>query len=110
MNENDYYSKYLKYKMKYLREKSLQIGGIKLKAHVQIISTSKIIFLTIFYDNEKTIGDIKDTIFKMNKEYPIDKQTFQYRGKTPKDTDIFNSIYPNAEKDPPFTVYIEKEI
>jgi len=27
MNKNDYYSKYLKYKMKYLQEKQMQIGG-----------------------------------------------------------------------------------
>ena len=27
MNKNDYYSKYLKYKMKYLHEKQMQIGG-----------------------------------------------------------------------------------
>ena len=44
----------------------------------------------------------------MNKEYPIDKQTFQYKGKIPNDTDIFKSIYPGVELDAAFTVFIRK--
>ena len=96
--------------MKYLREKSLQIGGAELEAYVQIIKKSqpesKPTLLRIYFDNEKTIGDIKETIYEINKEYPINKQIFQYRGKTPTDTDIFNSIYPRVEPGTAFTVFI----
>ena len=108
MNKNDYYSKYLKYKMKYLREKSLQIGGVKINAFVQIFNKSKQLVKTlkIVYDNEKTIGDIKKTIFEeIKKEYTIDKQIFQYKGITPNDTDIYNKIY-KLEPESHFTVYI----
>ena len=42
MVEIDYYSKYLKYKQKYLKQKNLQIGGelIRIKIIVKIINSS----------------------------------------------------------------------
>jgi hypothetical protein len=36
MVEIDYYSKYLKYKQKYLKQKSLQIGGTEIKLTIQL--------------------------------------------------------------------------
>ena len=36
MVEIDYYSKYLKYKQKYLKQKSLQIGGTKIKLTIKL--------------------------------------------------------------------------
>ena len=66
MNKNDYYSKYLKYKTKYLRVKSMQIGGKLFYAEVEILYDNSIYSLietlNIEVDNEKS-----------NEKYPIDK-------------------------------------
>ena len=110
MNENDYYSKYLKYKMKYLREKSIQLGGIELEAQVKIYNMRKELLgeLSIVYDNEKTISDIKKTIFEKSVgKYPIEKQIFKYKSIVPKDTDIYKSIYPSVEAKAFFDVFIK---
>lgn len=60
MNKNDYYSKYLKYKTKYLCVKSMQIGGKLFYAEVEILYDNSIYSLietlNIEVDNEKSNG------------------------------------------------------
>lgn len=41
MNENVYYIKYLKYKMKYLKEKEMQIGGGETEKSIFFFSKSE---------------------------------------------------------------------
>jgi hypothetical protein len=58
MKENYYYSKYLKYKMKYLREKEMQIGG----KPMSILFKIGLDFIKLEIDSENTVDEVKDII------------------------------------------------
>ena len=81
MNENFYYIKYLKYKMKYLKEKEMQIGGLKKGENddsIFFISSSlDFSFLSNFYmsdfRDDKIIQDGTPIVFNCNEKY------FMYR-------------------------------
>jgi ribA/ribD-fused uncharacterized protein len=74
MNENFYYIKYLKYKMKYLKEKEMQFGGGETAGSIFFFSTSKDFnFLSNFYECNFTdpleIKDGKLIEFNCNEQY-----------------------------------------
>ena len=62
MNKNDYYLKYLKYKMKYLREKEMQIGGtFKLKLSFNLHGESSVLEIDVepSFTIQKVINDLE---------------------------------------------------
>jgi hypothetical protein len=71
MLEIDYYSKYLKYKQKYLKEKSLQIGGVEISIDIIIKkikeNESEIFFLDQKFESTLSIKDALDNWLKQQK-------------------------------------------
>jgi len=57
MVEIDYYSKYLKYKQKYLKQKNLQIGGDNVSIQIKIENYPHITNWWITCDESKIIGE-----------------------------------------------------
>ena len=92
MKENYYYSKYLKYKMKYLREKEMQIGGEEVE--IQINYSGETFLLVI--DTTKNVKDIKYRIFII-KNIPVDKQILVYNKITLKDETPINTFFPKVQ-------------
>ena len=74
MNEKFYYIKYLKYKMKYLKEKEMQLGGGETDKSIFFFSKSKDysefsnFFLCSFTDTHE-IKDGKLIVFNCNEQY-----------------------------------------
>jgi len=64
MVEKDYYSKYLKYKQKYLKQKNLQIGGERNSINVSTPTYTQVIY-TI-----NTIDTIKNGLKSFMKYIP----------------------------------------
>jgi len=64
MIEIDYYSKYLKYKKKYLKQKNLQIGGEQISINIRTPAYTQVIY-TI-----NTIDTIKNGLKSFMKYIP----------------------------------------
>jgi hypothetical protein len=88
MNKNDYYSKYLKYKMKYLREKEMQIGGME--SMIQINYGDEYFHLVI--ETTKNVLDIKERIFKL-KGIPVLNQRLVFNKMELKNDELINTFY-----------------
>ena len=101
MNKNDYYSKYLKYKMKYLHKKQMQIGGLEITIQINMLkenlkTTFELVIDTSFQlviDTSKNVDDIKKRIF-IQKNIPVDKQRLIYNKKELIDDQPITSFFP----------------
>jgi hypothetical protein len=87
MNKNDYYLKYLKYKMKYLREKEMQIGGEQYdmtihygtKRHPDIVKVDEKMTFDEFISKVPDFvlpGDCKKIIFEYTGRIVLDKEIY----------------------------------
>ena len=92
MNKNDYYSKYLKYKMKYLREKEMQIGGVE--STIQINYNTETFQLVI--ETTKNVMDIKERIFKL-KGIPVLNQRLVFDKRELFNDELINTFYINVQ-------------
>jgi len=88
ISDNDYYSKYLKYKMKYLHKK-MQIGGdneINIFIHGMPQNTYQ-----LNYKDYLSISDIQQFVLR-EKLIPIDKQRIAYKGKLLSADDLLRNL------------------
>jgi ribA/ribD-fused uncharacterized protein len=97
MTENVYYIKYLKYKMKYLKEKEMQIGGGETDKSIFFFSKSKDYpqlsnFFPCSFTDPHEIKDGKLIEFNCNEQY------FMYHKAKMFDTTVMDTIL--EEKDP----------
>ncbi len=69
MVENNYYSKYLKYKQKYLKQKNLQIGGESIFLNITLIN-NKNKKQTTFHHQEL---NLEETIEEVIKDWFVSK-------------------------------------
>jgi hypothetical protein len=85
MVEINYFSKYLKYKQKYLKQKNLQIGGGTIKLRITIKNeNSKISYENQYFESTKKISDAINEWFKSNKitftNFSVYRKIFFYKG------------------------------
>ena len=115
MNKDFYHSKYLKYKMKYLHEKSLQLGGRELDAIVNVLDSVAprrvIETLNIIYNDEQNVRELKNKIFeKSGGRYPVKKQIIFKEGKILDNSIILNKLFTQPESVTFFDLVIQKAI
>jgi hypothetical protein len=80
MVEIDYYSKYQKYKQKYLKQKSLQIGGEDVNIEIKIDNNSNSTNWWITCDENENIGNqIQKFLIKKKIDYKNYK--LEYKNK-----------------------------
>ena len=115
MNKDFYHSKYLKYKMKYLHEKSLQLGGREVEAIVNVLDSvvprSVIETLNIIYNDEQNVRELKNKIFeKSGGRYPVEKQIISKGARILDNGIILKNLLTQPESVTFFDLVIKKAI